>query len=204
MVEAFRCSQCSAPVTDDNWTSCPFCGIVLNKPTINPLRAATAPARFAAARRHPDLERLLQLTPSTSGFAASQIFLVFFLVIWIGATLFMSTVFAEVAGLAALLPLAMGVFGFVMVSRGLVKARSIRNAPLEREIVVLLDERTEVSGGGKDSSASTAYYLLVQGEDGARTELGCSAQVAGKVTAGDIGVAYRKGSWLADFQRIDV
>jgi hypothetical protein len=86
---------------------------------------------------------------------------VFFLVIWIYATMVISSAFSEVDGLMAVFPFAMGGFGFVMVSWGLIKALSISKAPLEREIVVLLDERMEVSGGSE-------------------------------------------GSWLADFERIDV
>jgi|LakMenEpi03Aug12_release.lakeMendotaPanAssembly.Ray.scaffolds.fasta_scaffold00396_53 hypothetical protein len=205
MVEAFRCSRCSAPVTDDNWTSCPFCGTVLSKPTINPLRAATSPARFAAVRKHPQLAELLQREPSVRHVSSGMLGLGVFGLIWVGMSLFITFGFmAAGAGAMTLFPLAIGGFGLAGIVKGLGKQGSIRKAPWEREIVVILDERTQVSGGGEHSSATTQYFALVQRENGERREFACRGEQAGKLATGDIGVAYIKADHLVDFERIDV
>jgi hypothetical protein len=70
--------------------------------------------------------------------------------------------------------------------------------------VVILDERTQVSGGGEHSSATTQYFALVQRENGERREFACRGEQAGKLATGDIGVAYIKADHLVDFERIDV
>ena len=77
-------------------------------------------------------------------------------------------------------------------------------ARLERSIALVADERTEVSGGGKDSSASTSYHVLLEWKEGQRRELKPSARVTGAVAPGDIGVAYVKANRLLDFRRIPV
>jgi len=203
MVEAFRCSQCSAPVTDDRWTNCPYCGTVLSKPTINPLRAVVAPERFAAVERAPAYAELLRRAPSGTGQMVGLGAQTVFLLLWtigcgVGTMLFLPT------GLMALMPAAMCVFGVVLLVRQSARTAEFANAALERRIAVWKDERTEVRGGGQNSSATTHHFVLLEGRDGRRAEYSCSSRLCGANAPGDIGVAYLRAHVLLDFQRVDV
>ena len=202
MVEAFRCSQCSAPVTDDRWTTCPYCGTVLAKPTINPPRAAVAPERFAAVESSPRYAELLRREPSGTGQLIGQGAQTIFLLLWTIGTGFMTLAFLA-AGPLALVPGAMCVFGVVMLARQSARTAEFAKASLERRIAVWKDERTEVRGGGQHSSASTHHFVLLEGRDGRRAEYSCSSELSGAHAPGDIGVAYLRAHVLLDFQRVD-
>jgi hypothetical protein len=202
MVDALRCSQCSAPVQDDRWTTCPYCGTLLDKPTIDPLRAVVAHERFAAAERAPGYEALIRHAPSVADELFGLGFLGLFQLLWIVAAGTM-TFYALPSGAAALVPGAMCVIGVVWLVGSVSRAVRFSNAKLERRLLVWRDERTEVSGGGKHSSATTEHFVLLEGRDGQRLELECDGDVAGKHAAGDIGVAYLRDGVLLDFRRID-
>ena len=203
MVEAFRCSQCSAPVTDDRWTNCPYCGTVLAKPTINPLRAVVAPERFAAVERASGYAELMGRAPSGAAQLAGQSLQTLFLVIWTIVAGAMTLAFLR-TGPLALLPALMCAFGVVMLARQSARTAAFAKAALERRIVVWKDERTEVRGGGQHSSATTHHYVLLEDRDGRRAEFSCSAALCGATAPGDIGVAYTRAGVLLDFQRVDV
>jgi len=202
MVEAFRCSQCSAPVTDDRWTNCPYCGAVLAKPTINPLRAVVAPERFAAVERSPGYEELMRREPSGTKQMLGMGCQTAFLLVWTIGAAVMTVVFLA-AGPLAIVPGAMCAVGILMLVRLSGQTARFAGAALERRIAVWKDERTEVSGGGKHSSASTTHYVLLEERDGKRTEVPCDDGQAGAHAPGDIGVAYLRAGVLLDFQRVD-
>lgn len=202
MVEAFRCSQCSAPVQDDRWTNCPYCGTVLDKPTIDPLRAVVAPERFAAAERAPAYAELMRLEPSPTrhllGFGCQSVFLI----LWMLGTFVMTMLFLPLGPLA-LVPAGMGIFGIVLVARHSTRTLRFAQASLERRLMVWRDERTEVSQGDEDGSSSTTHFALLEGRDGQRVEVPCSGSLAGQHAPGDIGIAYLRGDVLLDFRRIE-
>jgi hypothetical protein len=77
-------------------------------------------------------------------------------------------------------------------------------APIRRELAVVVDERTQVSGGGQNSSVSTSYYATLQSRDGMRIEYGTYGWLAGRIAATDIGVAFIKGDRLVDFLTLHV
>lgn len=87
-----------------------------------------------------------------------------------------------------------------MTVRGLAYYR----APIVRMVAVIVRDRTEVSGGGENSSASTNYYMTLQSRDGIRAEYHTHGSLAGRLVGGDIGVAYVKSHTLVDFVRFDV
>jgi len=202
MVEAFRCSQCSAPVTDDRWTNCPYCGTVLSKPTINPLRAAVAPERFAAVESSPAYAALMKREPSGTKQMLGMGCQTAFLVVWTVASGAMTVAFLP-AGPLAVVPGSMCVLGIVLLVILSAQTAKFARAALERRIAVWKDERTEVRGGGKNSSASTTHYVLLEERDGKRTEVPCEDGLAGAHAPGDIGVAYLRAGVLLDFQRVD-
>ena len=79
-----------------------------------------------------------------------------------------------------------------------------RNAPIERQIAVIVKERNEVTGGGTESKASTSYYTTIQLRDGSRRECRTYRSIVGRLAVGDIGVAYVKATTLVEFIRFEV
>jgi hypothetical protein len=78
-----------------------------------------------------------------------------------------------------------------------------QTAPLERRVVGVLDERTELQGGG-NAMARTSYYITFLDEEGRREELPVVGKTAGEVTNGDVGVVFVRGGFALDFQRVSV
>jgi hypothetical protein len=100
----------------------------------------------------------------------------------------------------------MAVIGAIAVN-GMRRFGSIiefRNAPIERQIAVIVKERTEVTGGTEHHAASTSYYTTLQLRDGTRVECRTYRSIVGRLAVGDIGVAYIKARTLVEFFRFDV
>ncbi len=82
--------------------------------------------------------------------------------------------------------------GVVFVGGGIAMARTLiamRDAPIERQVAVIVRERTDV--GGREHT-DTSYYATLQTRDGTRTEYRISRALVGRLVVGDIGVAYVK------------
>jgi hypothetical protein len=204
MPQAVTCSQCKAPVTDDRWINCPYCGALLVKPVLNPNKAVVAPERFAAVENSPEYARWMQHTPSTTSTALGLGAHTAILVVFCGAGAAMTVFFAVNAGMLAVLPLLVTCVGLVLLFTSLANAKSFASSPLERRVLVWRDERTEVSGGGKNSSATTSHYVLLEDRRGGRREYSCNSRLAGAHAPGDIGVAFLRGGILLDFKRVAV
>jgi hypothetical protein len=93
------------------------------------------------------------------------------------------------------------VVGGVKMSARLV---DFRNAPISRVVAVIVKERTEVSGGGENSQASTTYFATLQTRDSERIEYLTYRSLVGRLAVDDIGVAYVKANTLVEFIRFDV
>jgi hypothetical protein len=202
MTQALRCEQCSAPVTDDRWTNCPFCGAVLLKATINPLRAVVAPERFAAVERSPQFAALMRHQPSsTRHFVGNGVATLFLIVFTVGSGTM--AVFALENGLIGIVPLFICAVGAWMLIAQVNSTSKFAKAKVQRQVSVWRDERTQVSGGSGDSSAVTHHYVLLETRNGRRQEFECSDELAGAHASGDIGVAFVRGDVLLDFRRVD-
>lgn len=173
-------------------------------PRITPEEWTRHPERFDEAAANPRYQKGMSAVPPPVPITLI-VALLGFLVFWllIGGPIFISSLdvpslmFPAVAGFLLL-------FGIAMVVGMVAKHVRFARAPIERKLVVVIDERTEVTGGGKNSSARTRYYATLQDRDGERAELETSAAVAGMVTRGDIGVALLRLDQLVAFHRIDV
>lgn len=66
---------------------------------------------------------------------------------------------------------------------------------------VVVSKRTEVSGGGNDSHASTWYYITFQVESGDRMELAVSGSDYGQLVEGDFGDLVFQGTRYHSFTR---
>lgn len=94
--------------------------------------------------------------------------------------------------------------GIGVAAAQVARRKAFEAAPVTNMIGVVVDERVEVKGGGKNSSARTHYYATLQSKDGKRREYECESLLAGRIAAPDIGVAFLKGGHLVDFIRFEV
>jgi len=118
------------------------------------------------------------------------------------------------AGMAIWFPL----FGLPFVLIGLAigfgtlrKRKKVLESPQERHLWGVLEERTEThtssrrnSSGHYRTSTSTTHHVTFEDEAGDRHEYEATSSIAGKITQGDVGVAYVQGGTLLEFERIRV
>jgi hypothetical protein len=167
----------------------------------------TSPARFDRVVAHPDYaataDRRVALPQGASIAVVAPVSFAMFaaLICLIGLAIVIAVrpPWLFVLAFAALGLSAVGL-GVVGAMRGLAYYR----APIVRTIGVVVRDRTHVFGGDEDTRASTSYYVTLQDRDGTRTEYATHGELAGRVTAGDIGVAFIKSKTLVDFVRLDV
>jgi hypothetical protein len=196
-----NCERCGATVEDGAF--CKHCGARVLKPKDLGTDTHTSPERFDLAKAHASFALASAHTPRVSAKAeivapiVFSVFLVFFVV-------FSQTMMTHVSIMFRIFFLAIPGVGFVMMLAMLRKGMTFAAAPITNELRVVVDERTAVSGGGQNSSVSTTYYATLQDRSGGRVEYQTYDWLAGRIAAGDIGVAYLKGVRLVDFARIDV
>jgi len=212
------CSNCGAAASHARRATCEFCGHEM------PRQEGPATEYDSLSDR---IQRELPLVREAPEFAALQqrvpptppSFSAFRAIAGIGTamSIFVGLVFLAVAaGFTYILPGTMKLIGLapllgvVMVGifiRTASKATSTvsgyQTAPLERRVVGVLDERTELQGGG-NSMARTSYYITFLDEEGRREELPVVGKTAGEVTSGDVGVVFVRGGFALDFQRVSV
>jgi hypothetical protein len=205
-----KCDHCGAAIKEAG-AFCSHCGTRIQRPERAAASApsATDPARYDLVAASPGLiaaQAHQPSPPSVAGIVAPlgmAVFGVFFLV-FAGGMLFDDnspgggppTAFKA---LFIVFPLV-----FIGIALGLAfKGMRFRAAPIEQQVLVVVDERVEVSGGGKNSSARTSYHATLQGRDGSRVEYQTYGWLAGRIAAGDIGLAFLKGGWLVDFLRLE-
>jgi hypothetical protein len=204
MSEGRQCSGCGARVTQSEGRFCQYCGAELPAlPREEPPPSESSPDPFAALSRDPALEQILALRPSTAapmmGYGCGIVAGFFF----IAVSLFVFTGFQMVGGFPfSLFPLLFVGIGVTIVVVSIRKAMKYGGAPLESRPALVSGERTMVTGGGRDSSASTSYFVTLEFEDGRREEYRTTGKVTGEVREGDLGVAFVKGGYLLDFRRL--
>ena len=210
-MRARKCANCGAAPKEGDAEFCSYCGTELPRRP-EPARAAPpspygdVQSRFVDLARHPDLPRAMRHTPSGAkhliglgcGIAFSILFITVSMVIMGGMDL------AEAPFPFTLFPFLFVGIGLAIGIVSLVKLVSFSNSPLMRKPAVVVGERTRVSGGGNNSSASTNYYLTVEFENGRRKEYATDGRTVGIVSEGDMGVAYLKGDVLLAFDRFRV
>ena len=167
----------------------------------------TSPERFDRVASHPDFGAANDRTVAEPvgvavAVAAPASFSVFAaLVFFVGL--------AMVIGMGApwLFVLAWAAFGIGAIALGTIgttRAITFARAPIVRSIGVVIRDRSAISGGTDKVAASTHYYVTLQDRAGVRTEYGVQGDLAGRLVAGDIGLAFVKSKTLVDFVRFDV
>lgn len=112
--------------------------------------------------------------------------------------------FAAVAGPIAIVPAIITLFGVATFASGLRNISQFRSAPLSRYCAAVIDERVKLTGGGKNSSASTSYFVTLENEKAQRVEYQVIESVSAQVAPGDIGVAFTKAGYLIEYIRVPV
>jgi Protein of unknown function (DUF2500) len=200
-----RCPHCAAPVAELRAERCSFCGNALLPATPEPphteARAPTTAELLARVERHPELATWLAWSPPDLSvrfqFGAKLALGVF--VLFAGVVVLIAAAAKEpFAAVIALVVLAIG--AAITLTAGL-RAASFSRAPLQRVPAFVADERTKVSDGGSDSSASTTYYATLEQADGQREEFEIDSKLAGAIAPGDFGLAYVRAGLLLDFRR---
>jgi len=207
--EERKCPNCGALPARAASQFCEYCGTELPSDPPQPTAPPPSPfgdlqARFRQLENHPDLAELMDYTPPSRALRIHTGMSLAFLAIFAAAGLAIAVVFFSVCPPVGFLPLAIVIFGGYGMSKQLSKTTRAHSAPLERLPALAADERTRVSGGGQNQSAKTHYYATLQFADGSRRELDAFSNVAGKITRGDMGIAYIKGEFLMAFGRLPV
>lgn len=110
---------------------------------------------------------------------------------------------ALVPAFMALVPIGFVVLGIFMAVKHRNTMRNFQDAPTLGQAAVIVGKRTQVSGGGKNSSASTRYFVTAEFEDGRREEFALmTPALYGKVTEGDAGILFVRSTFVLDFDRV--
>jgi hypothetical protein len=102
----------------------------------------------------------------------------------------------------ALFPLAFAAFGAAIIVGALIERRRVRHGRLRTSQVLVRDERTEVAGGQKHTRA--LYFLTLESQSGRRHEYPVAGARAGRVSPGDMGVAYFRDDHLIEVRVVRV
>ena len=197
------CGHCGAVIKDAG-AFCSHCGTRIVRPdrTEPAIRAATDPARYDLARASEGYTLALGHVPKISHGGIG----VLVPIIMVGFCIFFIVQSTKIGAVSnhpvGVMFIVVPIIMMVMAGKQMLSSFSFANAPITKELVVVVDERTATSGGHK-TSVTTQYYATVQTREGARAEYATYGWVAGKIAPGDIGVAFLKRDHLVDFLRLD-
>ncbi len=209
-MDATHCPSCAGAVPFPRPKACIYCGTALPGAAERP--GLTAPdqareERFESLAHHPAVSEILAgAAPCAAGEFVGLGFGVIFGLVFaaVAGFIYMRAGRMDVPGFFTLIPGIFVIVGLAIAGYSLFRVASFASAPLEKRAARVVDERIQVSGGGKNSSASTAYYVLLELRDGSRREYRTSSSVAGHAARDDVGIAFIKGGVLLDFRRVEV
>lgn len=145
----------------------------------------------------------MQHTPPTTSTVRSKGALLAFVVGGLVVGGFLTAGLATVCAPLAIVPILLVLLGLYALVRQHFETSQLSHFPLERIALLILDERTRIadrSGGG----VLTRYFHTVEYRDGTRRELETFVETAGKVSPGNMGIGFIRGSLLVDFAHLSV
>ncbi len=201
--EARRCAACGADAPRPEARFCEHCGATLTStpapPPPDPF--GDVAARFRALSDHAELARLLQAKPEIPELAGKTLPSFLFLLFLAVLGLFASLLCFQICPPLGFVPLALVGVGFIWLVRQLLwSART----PLVARAAMVTERRAKLQAGAERSPANTRHFVLLQFEDGRRTEHECFSSALPALEIGALGVAYSKGERLAAFARVPV
>lgn len=201
------CRHCGATLKSLGARFCEFCGTEIERegtPRM-PTRDEELQTRFELMRAHSNLRLLMDSMPQMEApsrnlglLLMAPIMLAFLIFFITQASAMRAPIIFFIVPVVMLGAVGIGVF------KTMSRTARYRSAPLDRRPAIVVDERVKVSGGGKNSSATTSYYATLEFEDGLRREFSVGSRLAGSIAQGDAGVAFLKHDHLAAFERLSV
>ena len=216
------CPNCGADVTAGA-AFCQYCGSALPRSEGSEDRLAVIERvkRSPEYQQRNSAERIDRL-PKYQAF--HKAFMVVFFTMFIGVAVFISLMMLGMSGvfgflgfrgfgghgaLFSVIPLMMAVVPIAFIAIGVLgfnsmrkKMASIETSPVEAVPAVVVDKRTQVSGGG-DSSARTSYFVTCETENGDRSEYQLwDGKLYGSMSAGDAGVLFLRAGYALGFDRV--
>jgi len=105
----------------------------------------------------------------------------------------------------AVVPLSFIVIGIAGGVHSWKKIDQAERAPLVTRPAIVTGKRAQVSGGGRNSSASTHYFATFEDESGQRDEYRLwGGTMYGRLSEGDAGVLFLRGNLAVDFDRVEM
>lgn len=204
-----KCPNCSAILKRANERFCGFCGTEVPLPASSsapPSPFGDVPARFAALADHLDRAKAERRRPDDSWIGSALTFRMVFGVFFAAIGLFIGLTFVATLVMApfSLVPFGFTALGIWIVIDAIRRRRRYAAAPLRRVPALVTGERTQVTGGGRNSSARTTYFVTLEDEDGRRREYRTKGSVVGEVSEGDMGIAHVREVYLLGFDRLPV
>ncbi len=216
-----KCESCGADVPAGA-AQCDYCGSAVAWSAAQPAaapRSSSRPEVFEAIKRSQAYlrrtapERLAALPKvGTLEMAIPAVFLGVFILVSLVIMIGMLSVGGLVghAGGPGIIPMCMAVvpLGFIVIGAlslvSVVKrAGNFSAAPVLARPAIVAGKRTQVSGGGHDSSASTSYYLTFEMEDGSRVEYAVmKPALFSEVAESDAGVLFSRLDTAVAFDRV--
>ncbi len=225
-----RCDSCGAQLPQGQ-TICDYCGSMWDRPVpaslgsqvddgyvFDQIRQSTA----WTDRNSPNRQASLPKMPALASVAP-----VLFFVVFIGISGFIAIMALGMAGIfgavgfsqggalgggvalvpafMALMPIGFVALGIFMMNKHRKTMNDFQDAPTMSHAALIAGKRTQVSGGGQNSSASTRYYITAQFDDGRRQEFAVmTPDLYGRVTEGDGGILFIRSKYALDFDRVVV
>jgi len=199
-----KCPHCGARAKEIG-PFCAFCGSRLPQietPIAAPVLAVveSKASKFRRLEAHPQFAELLARQPSAAGPIAAGMFGTVAMIGFVILAIVMVSLFRN-AGALILFPIVIGAIGLLALIRQFGKTAQLATAETVAKPILIADERSEERGSG-DDSRSTHYFVTLEDREGLRTEYEASGNLSGRVTQGDIGVAYIKADRLIEFARV--
>jgi hypothetical protein len=206
MVKVLRmtCPQCGAAIKRGDGRFCSHCAAALpDRPRITPDEWSTHAERFDEAEGDAQHAAALSAPAPEPSWGSTVILPAVFLAIWVVFGGFLISRAATGPGGMVIFPIVIVGFGAIFIGTMIAKALRKAKAPVERQLAVVIGDRTEITthGSSDDRRTSTSYYATLQFKDGSRLELPTRGGIVGQTTRGDIGLAVMRGGDLVDFHR---
>lgn len=227
-----ECANCGASEFGEHG-ECPYCGSrgVVHPVARVAARARTGrgdetAARFAALRAHPRFRAAMTARPRVPSLGASAVLPILFGLLFAGTAAGIGlsahavtrtvrhdrmpvfepfeTASSAFDGVFSLFTGAFVLIGLAIAGYGVYRLVRWSGAETRAVAALVADRRTEVSGGGRNSSATTTYHVTLETPGGSRREYTVRPSARGQAVAGEIGVAYVHDGTVIGFERFDV
>ncbi|EAQ81939.1 DUF2500 family protein [Blastopirellula marina] len=197
-----KCDSCSADISPDS-LRCAFCGSHVHRaaPVAHAPKSRSRSDIFAQIKSSPQFQAAALgqgLEPQSAPFALYA--QAGFLTLFIGVTIFMTIVFALMAGPMCIVPLGMALFGCFMLAKSGSTIHSFATSPATPIPAIVATKRVEMRGKNGNMAC---YFATFEYESGDREEFPIwERKLFGQLAEDDAGVLIRRGEIAVGFRRV--